>query len=273
MQQGWPSSCPATNLLWEEVSFYEGCLLWGNQVVIPAPCQEAVLTELHAGHPGVTRMYVWWPGITKDTESAVRHCTECQMNQSTPPVAPLHPWSWPTRPWARLHLDYAGPYEGKMILVLIDAHSKWVEAICTHGCTSAVVTDELWTLFAQFGIPETIVTYNGTCFTSAEFETFLSRNGVHHITSALYHPSSNGLAERAVQLIKQGLKKTKKRQYEESSDTCLVSLPSHPADYYRCFTQWTFVRTMSSIQVGFTEATYCWASRKETITTKTATQC
>ena len=47
-------------------------------MVIPTPCREAVLTELHAGHPGCTRMkslsrmYVWWPGITKDIEVGLR---------------------------------------------------------------------------------------------------------------------------------------------------------------------------------------------------------
>ena len=158
-----------------------------------------MLTELHEGHPGCTRMkglarmYVWWPGITKDIENTVRHCSECQQHQSTPPVAPLHPWAWPTRPWARLHLDYAGPVQGKMILVLIDAHSKWIEAVCTPSATSSVVIEELRTLFAQFGIPETIASDNGSCFVSAEFEAFLENNGIKHITSAPYHPASNGL--------------------------------------------------------------------------------
>ena len=71
-------------------------------------------------------------------------------------------------PWARLHLDYAGPVQGKMILVLIDAHSKWIEAVCTPSATSSAVIEELRTLLAQFGIPETIVTDNGSCFVSAE---------------------------------------------------------------------------------------------------------
>ena len=130
-----------------------------------------------------------------DIEKLVQGCSECQAIQSSPPVAPLHPWKWPTRPWARLHLDFAGPFLGKMCLVLIDAHSKWIEVFCTSAATSAVVIEELRSVFARFGLPETIVTDNGTSFVSAEFEKFLRGNGIKHITSAPYHPATNGLAE------------------------------------------------------------------------------
>ena len=94
-----------------------------------------------------------------------------------------------------------------MILVLIDAHLKWIEAVCTPNATSAAVIDELRTLCAQFGLPETIVSDNGTCFVSAEFEAFLASNDIKHITSVPYHPVSNGLAEHAIQIVKRGLKK------------------------------------------------------------------
>ena len=120
--------------------------------------------------------------------------------QSSPPLAPLHPWKWPTRPWARLHLDFAGPFQGKNILIAIDAHSKWIEAVCTSSTASSCVIEELRTLFAKLGLPEMVVTDNGTCFVSQEFEQFLQKNGIKHTTSAPYHPASNGLAERAVQV-------------------------------------------------------------------------
>ena len=97
--------------------------------------------------------------------------------------------------------------EGKNILIVIDAHSKWIEAICTPSTASSHVIEVLRTLFARFGLPETIVSDNGTGFVSQEFEKFLRKNGVNHTTSAPYHPASNGLAERAVQIVKKSLKK------------------------------------------------------------------
>lgn len=78
-----------------------------------------MLKQLQEGHPGIirmkrlARMYMWWPGISSAIEEMVRSC------QSTPAPAPLQPRSWPTRPWSRLHLDYAGLVEGRMILVLM----------------------------------------------------------------------------------------------------------------------------------------------------------
>ena len=52
---------------------------------------------------------------------------------------------------------------------------------------------------------------------SQEFEEFLRKNGMKHTTSAPYHQASNGLVERAVQIMKKGLKK-------EASGTFSTSL-------------------------------------------------
>ncbi len=190
-------------------------------MVVPPQGRQAVLEQLHEGHPGMTRtkalarMYVWWPGLDSNIEQSVQQCVPCQQQQPEQPATPLQPWSWPSRPWVRLHMDFAGPFQGKMILIVIDSHSKWIEAYPTNSATSSTVIQIARTLFAQFGLPETLVTDNGSCFVSEEFETFLTNNGIKHISSAPYHPATNGLAERAVQIVKKGLKKVTAGTMEE----------------------------------------------------------
>ena len=199
----------------EELSIQDGCLLRGSRVVVPPAGRQAVLELLHESHPGVSRMknlarsYVWWPNIDKDIDMIVKTCYECQQTRHSPPVAPLHPWEWPQRPWARIHIDYAGPVEGKMLLVVVDAHSKWLDVAVVTSATSSVTIEKLRSMFATHGIPEIVVSDNGTVFTSDEFETFMTSNGIRHIKSAPYHPSTNGLTERAIQTLKGNLKKSK----------------------------------------------------------------
>ena len=63
-----------------------------------------------------------------------------------------------------------------------------------------------------------IVSDNAASFTSALFAELCDTNGIHHGTSAPYHPASKGLAERAVQGFKRGFE----RMGEGSSKTKLA---------------------------------------------------
>ena len=169
------------------------------------------MQELHNSHPGVTRMksiarsYVWWPKIDHQIETLVKSCITCQSTRDMPPVAPLHPWVWPAKPWQRLHIDFAGPFLGKTFFILVDAHSKWPEIVEMKSTTSQQTIYVLRNLFATYGLPLQIVSDNGPQFTSAEFEHFLKMNGVKHILCSPYHPSSNGLAERFVKTFKRAM--------------------------------------------------------------------
>ena len=195
-----------------EFSIMEGCVLWGSRVVVPPPGRELILKELHEGHPGISRMkalgrmFVWWPGFDQDVEDTVNSCQSCQVQQNAPAPAPLHPWAYPDRPWSRLHVDYAGPFLGRMFLVIVDAHSKWIEVLPVSAANANQTIAKLRTVFAVFGIPETIVSDNGTTFVNELFESFTRMNGIKHIRVAPYHPASNGLAERAVQVFKRSMK-------------------------------------------------------------------
>ena len=136
--------------------------------------------------------------MDSELKMKVRSCNVCQVNRKLPSEAPLHSWEWPHKPWVRLHLDYAGPFLGKMFLIVVDAHSKWVEAFPMSTSTSEATIEKLRVAFSTNGLPEMVVTDNGSNFVSEEFEAFLKQNGIRHIKTAPYHPSSNGLAERAV---------------------------------------------------------------------------
>ena len=183
-------------------------MLCGTRILIPKQCRSDVLKELHQAHPGSNKMkalarsYVWWPKMDSEIEAMVKDCTVCQGSQPLPSVAPLHPWEWPTQPWSRLHLDFAGSFMGHMFLILVDAHSKWIEAHIMQSITSAKTIEKLRIIFSTHGLPRKVVTDNGPSFISQEFKEFIEANGIKHVTTAPYHPSSNGLVERAVQTVK-----------------------------------------------------------------------
>ena len=196
----------------DEYYIIKDCLFWNNKIVIPSKAQDVILRELHKSHFGIVkiksiaRSYFWWPSMSMDIEKKVANCRNCLENKPNPPKIPLHSWKWPERPWERIHVDYMGPVYGKYFLIVVDAHSKWLEVVPTSNITSKVTIDILRNLISRFGLSDVIVSDNGPAFTSAEFKNFLTLNNIKHITSAPYHPASNGAAENAVKTIKNALK-------------------------------------------------------------------
>eukprot|EP00731_Ephydatia_muelleri_P019570 Em0012g395a len=176
---GWPRD---TNLCGElrtyqqramKLSVQDGCVLWGSRVVIPPAG--------HAQNEGLARGVVWWPGMDSELESKVNECEACQANRKSPPKVPLHPWEWPSKPWSRLYIDHAGPFLGKIFLIVVDAYSKWLEVVPVVSTSSQQTIRELRHLFATHGLPEIVVSDNGTAFSSTEFGCFMKHNGIRPI--------------------------------------------------------------------------------------------
>lgn len=216
-QSGWPRSISEDLKPFfvrrDELTIEQGCLMWGARAVIPQKYRSKVLDELHGGHLGVVKMkalaraHVWWPNIDRDIEGACQSCTGCQLMKQDPKLTPVHPWEYPEGPWRRVHLDFAGPFEGKTFLIMVDAYTKWPEVSVMTSTTTEVTIDELRTTFARWGIPQQIVTDNGPQFVSEMFQRFMSHNNIKHIKSSPYHPATNGLAERFVQTRTEGVAK------------------------------------------------------------------
>ncbi|KAK0055996.1 DDE-type integrase/transposase/recombinase [Biomphalaria pfeifferi] len=196
-----------------ELMVQQGWLLWRYRIIIPKKLCSQLLDTLHIGHLGivkmknVARMYFWWPGLDKDIESTTKSCEGCSYHQPDPQKAPLHPWQWSERPWERIHIDFAGSFMNNMFLIILDAHTKWAEVFPVSSTQSSSTIEFLTETFSRFGIPNIIA--NGSTFTLNEFKDFTKGNGIKHITTAPFHPATNGLAERFVKSFKIAMKAAK----------------------------------------------------------------
>lgn len=187
----------------------KGLLYRGHWVVGPAVVRTRLLKLLHAAHQGVFTMKVvarskfWWPRLDEDIHCIISSCRNCIQALPMPPAQ--EPVSWPEthERWSRLHIDFARPIQSKMLLIVVDSHSKWIEVISLSQATSRSTVKALHALFSLFGLPHTVVSDNG----GWEFVQFMQKNGIVHIRTPPYHPQSNGLTERAVRTVKNGLKK------------------------------------------------------------------
>ena len=216
--KGWPYHKVPTELrpyksCKDSITVYQDCVLRGNRVVVPEKLRDKILNSLHFAHPGMVKMkalarsYVWWPKINSDIEAFVRKCLPCQSFHKADPAEKDNSWPISKVAWQRLNIDHAGPFHGKLFFIIVDSYSRWLHVDIVPSLSSKIAISRLRSLFSTHGLPETIVSDNGTCFTSEEFKEFCKGNAIEHKLIAPFHPSSNGRAERMVQFTKLTLKK------------------------------------------------------------------
>ncbi|GFY09551.1 retrovirus-related Pol polyprotein from transposon 412 [Trichonephila clavipes] len=93
----------------------DGCIMYGQRVCISRKFRKNVLEELHAGHLGIVKMkaiarsFVYWKNIDNDIEEAAKNCVDCARYKADPPKSKVHYWEYPSMPWERIHVDFAGP--------------------------------------------------------------------------------------------------------------------------------------------------------------------
>ena len=193
------------------LSVINGCILKDVQVIIPTELRPRVINMLHQGHIGLVKMkqlarsHCWWPKINKDILHAVRSCTVCAQTQIVPRQS-FHSWEEAKEVWSRVHVDFAGPVWNSKWLIVIDTKSKFPIVADMKNDTSATkVCNVLDEIFDWLGPPEILVSDNGPPFNSYYMQLFYKRYGINHITTAPYHPASNGLAERFVRTFKEAM--------------------------------------------------------------------
>ena len=115
-----------------------------------------------------------------------------------------------------------------MFLILLDVNTKWVAIHVVNSTSAEVTIEKMRATFANLGLPQILVTDNSLQFTSAQFAQFTKNNGIKHVTSSPYHPSTNELAEIMVQTFKEGMRRQKTGSIETRNARFLVAYRNTP---------------------------------------------
>ena len=111
---------------------------------------------------------------------------------------------------------------GHIYLITVDLQSMLLDVQMMQSISTSKTVENLGFVFTTQGLPRTILSDNGPSFSNDEFKKFIQANIIKHITSVPYHPSTNGLEEREIQTVKQGLKQINGNSVEEKLSSFLL---------------------------------------------------
>ena len=196
-----------------ELTYKEGILLRGNQIIIPKSLQKKILSLAHEHHLGITRTKallrekVWWPRINKQIEEVVLNCIACTA-VSRPIIEPMKHNSIPLeKPWSKVHIDLCGPFpNGTYALGIIDSCSRFPDIYLTRNITSVSIIKYLKQCFSTHGYPSTIVTDNASNFTSIDISEFCEMYSINHHKATPYWPQANSEIERFYETLSKFVK-------------------------------------------------------------------
>lgn len=176
--------------------------------------RQSIINEFHncpiGGHQGITRtlerikLYIQWEGMESDVKEFIQHCAVCQKQkqQGRKHQNQLTITDTMDNPWEKLYLDVVGPLplteDGhKYILTCQDNLSKYLIAAPMESQTAEEVSDKfIEHVILIYGIPNQILTDQGTNFMSEIFKRVCKLLKIEKMNTTAYHPESNGAIER-----------------------------------------------------------------------------
>lgn len=222
-----------------------------RRIVVPADKRTDVLQQCHdhplSAHGGkhknidrVSREY-FWPMMHAHIAKYVQDCEVCRANKPANVVqrAPMGDRITADRPWQSLYIDFVGPMPRSKkgftyLLVAVDAFSKFVHIHPLRLATAKGVIQFLEkNIFLLFGVPEQIISDNGSQFTSTEYKQFLHSYQVEPFYVSRYHPQANA-AEAANKTVTTAIRSYIKEQHRDWDKhlpqiACAINTATHSA--------------------------------------------
>ena len=227
IQRGWPNdkkkvppSIRAYYDFRDELIVQDHLVFKGSKLVIPVSMRREMMSIAHSSHIGVegcirrVRDTVYWPQMSKELKEYISKCDICLSYQASPGREPILQHEITERPWAKIGVDLC-ELDGRMLLVVCDYYSNFIEIDNINRATSQSVCKSLKSMFSRYGVPDIVISDNGPQFAAAEFSEFANKWAFKHDTSSPHYPQSNGKAENMVKTVKRLLTKCRKAGQSE----------------------------------------------------------
>lgn len=216
--EGWPNKKQLSD---GEIKMYykicndlvvkNGIVFFGERICVPKTLRLYMLQQLHKSHFGMektkrrARKLFYWPGMTTEIENFIAKCRVCEKFSRNNVKEPLIPHVVPKLPFEVVGSDILD-YGNKSYLVVVDYYSNWLELLKLKNKSIDEVIKQLKVVFASQGLPSKFVSDN-VPYNSYKFKKFCQKYGIQCVFSSPRYPKSNGLAEKAVGISKQILRK------------------------------------------------------------------
>jgi len=200
-----------------------------HKIVLPTKLHEKIMNLGHdipmAGHLGYKKtlsrikQHFVWPGMTKDVRE---YCSTCDICQKTSPKGKEAPVPLGKIPlvdtlFQRIAFDIIGPLpktneNHRYVLTLVDYATRYPEAVALKDITAETVANAMVSIYSRMGLPEEILTDQGTQFTAEYMSEINKLLKIKHLTTTPYHPQCNGLVESFNKTLKSMIKRMSNEQ-------------------------------------------------------------
>lgn len=178
--------------------------------VVPLECRQSIIMENHSepisAHLGVAKTYkrlklrYFWPGMYQDTMNFIKSCSTCNAYKHSTQSAPgfMGEPKVCCRPFQCVSIDLVGPLpmsrqQNTYLLVVVCCFSKYCLIFPLRRATGKVIAQRLEDhVFLVHGIPQTIISDNGSQFVGHEVQALFAKYNIPQIhLGPVYCPQVN----------------------------------------------------------------------------------
>ncbi|GFN88914.1 gypsy retrotransposon integrase-like protein 1 [Plakobranchus ocellatus] len=183
-----------------------------KQAVLPKPLREYVMSVAHdsitGAHLGIRRTKdkvlsnFYWPGVDGDMTRYCRSCDVCQrtVKKGIVPRVPLEKVPLMDTPFKRVAIDLVG-------LINSEAGNRFADAVPLREIDTESVAEALVDIYSRLGVPEEVLSDQGTQFISDCMKDVCRLLGIKQKTTTPCLPVCNGLVERLNATLKTCLRR------------------------------------------------------------------